>query len=266
MKSCNEVIRLGVQAIGKLSGPTTIRDYGKSYRYESIEVIRAGICQFAKLFDLIQEDPRMKPNPFSTRFIQPGAIFYEFFDGGTVTELAERFIKLPSKRGIIIGPHGSGKSTLVASLVSKLPSIVPHSKIFSLRFSTDKSAAKSLNTSVKEWTPQSIAILDGYEQLRFWSRLRVEWIARARSISILATAHRSVRGFETIWETSVNESSSKWVVEQLLLQSGLPSGANELLQSEAWSHSRAKHGQNLRESLFDMYDWWQSSQSAEANR
>ncbi len=207
----------------------------------------------------------MQPNPFSTRFIQPGAISYERFDGGTVTELAERFLKLPSKRGIIIGPHGSGKSTLVASLVSKLPSIVPKSKIHSLRFSTDKSAAKYLITSVNEWSPHSIAILDGYEQLRFGSRFRVAWLARARSISILATAHRPVRGFETIWETSVNESSSQWVVEQLLRQSALSSGANELLQSDAWSRSRAKHGQNLRESLFDMYDWWHNRQSAETN-
>ena len=181
-------------------------------------------------------------------------------------DLIERFLKLPSKRGIIIGPHGSGKSTLVASFVTQLPSIVPNSKIHPLRFSTDKSATASLNMTVEEWTPHSIAILDGYEQLRFWSRLRVEWIARARSISILATAHRPVRGFETIWKTAVNESSSQWVVEQLLLRSGLPNGANELLQSDAWSRSRAKHGQNLRESLFDMYDWWQSSQSSETNR
>ena len=124
----------------------------------------------------------MQPNPFSTRFIQPGAISYECFDGGTVTELAEHILKLPSKRGIIVGPHGSGKSTLVASLVLKLPSIASHSRIHSLRFSTDNSAAQSLNTAVKEWTPHSIAILDGYEQLRFWSRLRVEKIARARSM------------------------------------------------------------------------------------
>ncbi len=134
---------------------------------------------------------------------------------------------------------------------------MPNSKIYALRFSTDRSASRSLK-SVREWTPCSIAILDGYEQLGFWSRFTIERIARARSISILATAHRPIRGFETIWETSVNESSSKWVVEQLLQQAGMPYNANELLQSEAWSRSRAKHGQNLRESLFDMYDWWQN--------
>lgn len=204
----------------------------------------------------------MPPNPFSTRFIQPGAISYECFDG-TVTELAERFLKLQSKRGSIIGPHGSGKSTLVASLESRFEAFLPDSKIHPLRFSTDSSASRSLKTSVRQWTPFSIAILDGYEQLRFWSRFTIEWIARARSISILATAHRPVRGFETIWETSVNESSSKWVVEQLMQQAGVLNSANELLQSDAWSRSRAKHGQNLRESLFDMYDWWQNRQTTD---
>ena len=29
-----------------------------------------------------------------------------------------------------------------------------------------------------------------------------------------------------------------------------------LVQSEEWKMSRAKHRENLRESLFEMYDWW----------
>ena len=198
----------------------------------------------------------MHPNPFSTRYIQPGAISYECFDGGNVTRLADRFVNLPSKRGSIIGPHGSGKSTLVASLVSEIRFFRPESQIHLLRFSTDRSASRSLRTSVREWTPGSIAILDGYEQLKFWSRVLVERTARNRSICVLATAHQPIRGFETIWETSVNESSSHWVVEKLLQQSGSPDAINELLQSEDWARSREKHDQNLRESLFDMYDWW----------
>ena len=198
----------------------------------------------------------MQPNPFSTRYIQPGAISYECFDGGSVTRLADRILKLPSKRGSIIGPHGSGKSTLVASLVSEIRTIRPESQIHQLRFSTDRSASQSLRMSLPEWTPGAIAILDGYEQLKLWSRVSVEWTARNRSICILATAHQPIRGFETIWETSVNESSSHWVVEKLLQQSGAPEAVRELLQSEAWARSREKNGQNLRESLFDMYDWW----------
>ena len=201
----------------------------------------------------------MRPNPFATRFIQPGAISYQCFDGGNVAQLAQRFLELPSKRGIVIGPHGSGKSTLIASLVDELSILLPESQIHHLRFSTDRPAWRSLLVSTRQWTRSSIVVLDGYEQLKYGTRFFVERTARTRSISILATAHQPVRGFEPIWTTSVSESSSHWVVEQLLQQAGHPADAMELLKSEAWTRSRAMHGQNLRESLFDMYDWWQSS-------
>ena len=201
----------------------------------------------------------MQTNPFSTRFIQPGAIPYQCFEGSTVSDLAERFLQLTSKRGSIVGPHGSGKSTLVESMIPILGARRPETNIHQLRFSTDQLASHSLKKSIAQWTRSSIVILDGYEQLGFWSRLMVEWAARSRSISILATAHQPLRGFETVWETSVDDSSSRWVVEQLLQQSGPSNGSNELLESEDWARSRAAHGQNLRESLFDMYDWWQRS-------
>lgn len=202
---------------------------------------------------------RMQTNPFSTRFIQPGAIPYQCFEGSTVSDLVERFFQLRTKRGSIVGPHGSGKSTLVASIILVLGTHRPEIKIHPLRFSTDQLASQSLKRSVAKWTRSSVVILDGYEQLGFWSRLMVEWVARSRSISILATAHQPLRGFETVWETSVNDASSRWVVEQLLQLSGPSKGADVLLQSEDWARSREAHGQNLRESLFDMYDWWQRS-------
>jgi len=201
----------------------------------------------------------MQTNPFSTRFIQPGAIAYQCFEGSSVSDLAERFLQLTSKRGSIVGPHGSGKSTLVASMIPILGARRPETKIHQLRFSTDQLASRSLKRSIAEWTRSSVVILDGYEQLGFWSRQMVEWAARSRSISILATSHQPLRGFETVWETSVDDASSRWVVEQLLQQSGPSNGSNELLESEDWARSRAAHGQNLRESLFDMYDWWQRS-------
>ncbi len=201
----------------------------------------------------------MHPNPFSTRFIQPGAIPYQCFDGSSVSELADRFLVLPSKRGSIVGPHGSGKSTLIASIVPILGTLQAESMIHHLRFSADESAYRSLKRSIWQWTWSSIVILDGYEQLRFWPRLMLDWFARSRSISILATAHQPLRGFDTIWETSVNELSSRWVVEQLLQTSEHSGVASELMQSDDWARSRAEHGQNLRESLFDMYDWWQQS-------
>ena len=121
----------------------------------------------------------MQHNPFSTRFIQPGAIPYKCFDGSHVNELVQRFLNLPSKRGIIIGPHGSGKSTLIVSFVSELSSVDAASSVHQLRFSTDRSAWRSLLASTKQWTQSSIVILDGYEQLRFWWRA---WQAARRPV------------------------------------------------------------------------------------
>jgi len=200
----------------------------------------------------------MLTNPFSTRFIQPGAIDYQRFDGGTVNELARQILKLPTKRAAIIGPHGSGKSTLLANLVSDFQSLCSRTEIRLLRFSSEQSPRAALSASMPTWALASIVILDGYEQLGCWSRLRVERRATRRAVTLLATAHSRIRGFETLWEATVTEESSRWVIQQLLEQSKSSEIVTDLLASADWAYSRKKHGQNLRESLFDMYDWYRS--------
>ena len=198
----------------------------------------------------------MRANPFSTRFIQPGALQYQRFDGGSVSDLAQRLLTMPAKKGAIIGPHGSGKSTLVAHLATEFQSMLPQTEIHALRFSSGKSPKAGLSASMSQWSSASIVILDGYEQLGFWSRLLINRFASRRDLTLVATAHDHIRGFETLWETSVTETSSKWVVQQLLQQAERPEMASSLLASEDWARSRDKHRQNLRESLFDMYDWY----------
>ncbi len=209
----------------------------------------------------------MPSNPFSTRFIQPGAIPYHRFDGGSVADLANAFLAIPSGRGALVGPHGSGKSTLVASLVEEWKCLRPGLKIHAVRFSTDQSPSKALNATLRAWSQASLAVLDGYEQLKFWSRLKVAWVARNKAMRVLATAHHEVRGFETLWTTSVSDRSSQWVIEKLLQPpSASPSEfqqwVEQLLASQEWQRSRKKHDQNLRESLFDMYDWWHRTKTS----
>lgn len=54
----------------------------------------------------------------------------------------------------------------------------------------------------------------------------------------------------------------RYVVSQLLTQiepgkaDSIGPILEEMMQSQEWIRSRNKHGENLRESLFDMYDWW----------
>ena len=58
-------------------------------------------------------------NPFSTRYTRPGAIPFRFPPGTSADGLVEQ-LRRQQWRGAIVGPHGSGKSSLVAALVPPL--------------------------------------------------------------------------------------------------------------------------------------------------
>ena len=56
-----------------------------------------------------------RSNPFSTRFVRPGAIPFCFPQGEGAGTLVTR-LERQGWWGQIVGPHGSGKSTLLAQL------------------------------------------------------------------------------------------------------------------------------------------------------
>jgi len=56
-----------------------------------------------------------EPNPFSTRFVQPGAIPY-LFEAGSLAEVIGSF-ESQGRWGQIVGPHGSGKTTLLRAIL-----------------------------------------------------------------------------------------------------------------------------------------------------
>ena len=203
----------------------------------------------------------MQANPFATRFFQPGALEYEYFGRTNSRELIERFWKLQNGKGSILGPHGSGKSTLIATLMREIESLKPTVPIHHVRFSSGTASFSALEKSRRHWKTDSVAILDGYEQLSWLSKVLVRMTAAKRSIRLLITTHKPVQGFETLWTTFVDEDSSRWVIRELLQKNNKAPIAPSLLESPEWHASRAQHGQNLRESLFDMYDWWHKNHS-----
>jgi len=70
------------------------------------------------------------------------------------------------------------------------------------------------------------------------------------------TSHKKLWGFKNLWQTTINDRVERYVLEQLLLD--YPPDFVELaLSSEEWKQSRSRRGANLRETLFDMYDWWE---------
>lgn len=190
-------------------------------------------------------------NPFASRHLQPGAIPFLFRDEQSIEGLADQISKARCLRQAIVGPHGTGKSTLIQQLCERLgcPAIVLHS-------TTPKQVG--LMECMARVRSGDLCLIDGYEQLTYWGRgLLVAYAARRR-VKLCASSHRLPLGFELIWETKVDHAVEDHVISRLLVGAE-PQVKSALLESEAWRKSREKQGENLRESLFDMYDWWRDT-------
>lgn len=187
-------------------------------------------------------------NPFATRFVRPGAIPY-LFDGKDSAASLVAKLEASGWWGEIIGPHGSGKSTLLATLVSELTakgrSAVQH---------TLAQGERGLDLSklnADQWSEQTQVIIDGYEQLSWWSRWRLKTLCRSRRAGLLITAHAPI-GLPPLVHTQPTADLARQVVERLL-----PSG-DTTISPEDIDRAFAVQRGNLRETLFTLFDLYQA--------
>jgi len=187
-------------------------------------------------------------NPFSTRHVRPGAIRYRFPPGKSATVLIER-LEANGWRGQIVGPHGSGKSALVATLVERLEQLGRQVVVIALRDRQRRLPAE-FRRAVRPAAGGTILIVDGYEQLAVWNRFRLRRFCRRHGLGLVVTAHRSV-GFPDLCRTATSLKLARQIVEQLLEARCCPFGAEEIRDRFA------RHQGNLREVLFDLYDLYE---------
>jgi hypothetical protein len=220
-----------------------------------------------------------RTNPFSTRFIRPGAIAYLFPRGLSPAGLVQQLTEL-DWRGQIIGVHGSGKSTLIASLIEPVELSGRRAILFALgdgqrslptdwvRQARASGATTGLPSSASGTGGQAsrgthhfspvrlLVIVDGYEQLSFWSRLRLKLVCRRRGWGLLVTAHRNV-GFPTLFHTRPSLEVAQAVVRRLL------AAGESNISPEAVAESFAQCQGNLRETLFVLYDRYETHRNVE---
>lgn len=172
----------------------------------------------------------------------------------------------------IVGPHGTGKSTLLAQLEQAILETYSHRSCQSLFLNSSSSSRQSLTRALRLLKTSSICLIDGFEQLPKWGQTLCVWTAKSLHRKLIATSHALPKGFVPLWNTQMSPEIERYVIGQLL--NNVPAVESEddleqrssnfknrelldlLLESEEWRTSRAKHRENLRESLFDMYDWW----------
>lgn len=191
----------------------------------------------------------MSSNPFASRFIRPGAIPFLFLDGDSAAAMIER---MRGNRwwGQIIGPHGSGKSTLLATLTPALDAAGRSVILF--KIGPGERRLPPIDPSSLLSTTQ--IVIDGYEQLSWWSKWKIRHMAWRAGAGLLVTTHANA-GFATLYQTKPSEAVALAVVKELTAKKGSPVSPEQI--------SAAYHaaGGNLRETLFKLFDAHRQVQS-----
>ncbi len=186
-------------------------------------------------------------NPFSSRHVRPGAVPFLFPDGTTAASLAER-LRDAGWRGQIIGPHGSGKSALVASLAPAIEETGRRAVLFELHDGQRRMPEGFPPPDAVEG--QCVVIVDGYEQLSPWNRFRLRRTCESSGWGLLVTAHKPV-GLPELFRLAPDLSVAQRIVAWLVR------GGRAAVEPEEVAASFAAHQGDLREMLFDLYDLYE---------
>ena len=195
-------------------------------------------------------------NPFATRWVRPGAIAYRFAESEDANVLVDRLRAL-AWRGQIIGPHGVGKSTLLASLIEPLKAKGRQPVLVALR---DGQRTLGVDLSRRAEAQSAVVVIaDGYEQLGWWSRFRLRRLCGRRNWGLLVTAHTDV-GLPTICEVRGDLAAVQSLVRDLL-----PAGDRTIGDADVAAEFD-RQGGNVRETLFGLYDVYQRRRLAERGK
>jgi hypothetical protein len=184
-------------------------------------------------------------NPFSTRFTRPGRLVYRFPPGMDAARLC-RQLESSGWCGAIVGDHGTGKTTLLHSLV---PRLEQHGRVicwFTLRAGDKKSPVVFPPTP----PPGLQIVVDGYEQLGWWARRSLQRQCQRRRAGLLVTTHQA-SNLPTLWHTQPSLQLLRRLVAQLL------NDHEQAIDDQVIAGLYDRHQGNIRETLFSLYDCYE---------
>lgn len=189
--------------------------------------------------------PGAASNPFSAGKVDPGSIPFCFPPGQSAAEIVGR-LAAESWWGEIVGPHGSGKSTLLAALGPALAQAGRRPLVVTLH-----RGQRRLPPRVLPRRPSAATqiVVDGYEQLGAWARWRLRRWCQKLHCGLLVTTHESV-GLPTIYTTATTPELARYLARYL-------GGASLPIRDDQVDACFARHGGDLRETLFALYDLYE---------
>lgn len=186
-------------------------------------------------------------NPFATRWTRPGAFAYRFVGGVDARRLVDR-LAAQRWRGQIVGPHGSGKSSLLKALLPEIE--IAGRRVDRYSVASGQRWWWPGSERVAGWDSLTVVIVDGYEQLGAWSRWRLRRACRKRRAGLVVTAHADV-GFDDLARTNVTLELAEQLVAEL--QASVP----PLVTATDVRERYLPETGNFRELLFELYDLYE---------
>lgn len=186
---------------------------------------------------------RRRSNPFATRHTRPGAV-PPLNPAGAPLDVDVVLVALERHRRVaIVGPHGTGKSTLLAALASRLAADRQPAEVVRLRRLQDAPLVLRL---LARQAVESTLLVDGWERLGGPLALLIAAIARLRGLRMVVTSHRA-NGMPVAVRTAGTLPLLTAIVARLPDHGALITG-------DDLSDAFARHGGNLRDALGDLYD------------
>lgn len=192
-------------------------------------------------------------NPFATRFVSPGCIPY-FFQSSSDLQHVLNAGDTAQWQAQIVGPHGSGKTTLVHHLASYLQSRFDSIEYLIVRGHLSVQRCQSFPANSVIPSPQlenlyrdsnrRLLVIDGVERLSWLQRSLLRSDCHRRKMGLIVTTHRRLNWLPVIFETSIDHLRFHKILDHL----GVDACENDFS-----TLTKLHHG-NCREMLFDLYD------------
>lgn len=190
-------------------------------------------------------------NPFATRHVAPGEIPYFFSNDGDFLRIIEH-ADTASWTGQIVGPHGSGKTTLVRHLSSHLQRRFAAIEFLIVRSIGEVRVCRCLKGNPQtvisppnsDGNPRTLYVIDGIERLSWLQRKLLLADCRRRGIGLLVTAHRRLLGLPVFFETSFDQMRFDKILHHLSSQQ----------YKTQYQRLSNQFGENCRAMLFELYD------------
>lgn len=213
-------------------------------------------------------------NPFSTRFLSPGKISFVGIDEPALDRLAERFIRQRGN-GQIIGPHGTGKTTLTFELEKRIVRLNATSVQY--RFVRKTIGPKQTIRSAQSLAsfeigadrrllhrhspnPKTILVLDGIELLSWFQRIALIKTCRQKQIGLVVTSHRFIWGLPKLTTLRSDYRRFESIVQRLTCDCDFQ------ISTERLTTIYQLHQGNIREALMSCYDEFEASRAKPVSR